>query len=61
VREIGLGTALQPLGAVDVSATVPLYPSSDVTVTVEFLEAPALIVNVGGNDEIEKKGMVIGA
>ena len=60
VSEVGLTDALHPVGAVAASATVPLNPFSDVTVIVEFPEAPALIVKADGEAEIEKSGVVTG-
>ena len=60
VSEVGLTDALQPVGAVTVSETVPLNALSDFTVIVEVPEAPALIVRADGDAEMEKSGVVTG-
>ena len=57
VSEVGLTDALQPVGPVTVSETVPLNVLSDFTVTVEAPLAPGLIVRADGDAEIEKSAV----
>ncbi len=58
VIDVGLRVAVNPVGAFDSeSATVPLNPLSDFTVTVEVPEDPLLMERDVGDVEIEKSGL----
>jgi hypothetical protein len=61
VTEAGLREAPQPAGTLVAKFTTSLNPLSEVTVIVEFGEAPRLVVTKDGDADIEKSGVVTGA
>jgi hypothetical protein len=60
ITELGLRLAVQPVGAVAESVTVPVNPLRAVTVIVEVPEDPLPIVSVLGEANSEKSGVVEG-
>jgi len=60
-NEVGLRLAVNPVGAVADSATVPVNPLRKVTVIVEVPEDPLLMLSVVGDADSEKSGVVEGA
>jgi len=60
VRDVGLGVAVHPLGAVAESETMPVNPLTADTVIVEIPEAPFLMFRDVGAADSEKSGVVDG-
>jgi hypothetical protein len=58
--EVGLRVAVQPVGAVANSVTVPANPLREVAVIVEVPEVPFPMLSVAGEAESAKSGVVEG-
>jgi hypothetical protein len=56
--EAGLNLAVNPVGTVADSVTVPVNPPRAVTVIVEVPDDPLLMLKDAGDAEIEKSGVV---
>jgi hypothetical protein len=58
--ELGLRLAVQPVGKVVESVMLPVNPLRAVTVIVEVPDDPLLMLNVFGEADSEKSGVVEG-